>query len=355
MKSNRLLTYLKSNNFALLIAILSVAVQSFHSFTAFYNTSGLKGTAWGIAQAALFALIVDMAILFYTLRRRSDIARIAALAMVIINAYYYFQHLGLTLEFIFGVFLSLIIPVSVYFYSEEIGKEDIDETTESRTYWRDAFVKAQKQNVDTLAARCTDAENLGTLYAGKIDQLKSKNEELAMLNKYQAERLQDQDLSLGEQERAISALREKEWQRDVNEHGVDALKYNLQGIAKTVIGMDQGSPGGDKAVKTTFAIGPDGPEIVSSEEVDRIPFETATSQRDDVTEVDYEEPEEKKAADDIKNAKRNERLIDAIRNRNYDVIDKIAAEELKDRWIILEEAKDKYRKYVEDTGGDLPF
>lgn len=118
-----LLKYLRSNQFAIIIAILSVLVQSFHSFTAFYNTSSLQN-GWGIAQSILFSIVIDMAIIFYTVRGRRDIAMYAAVAMVTINAYYYYQHLGVTFEFIFGCFLSLIIPISVYFYSEEIKDAD---------------------------------------------------------------------------------------------------------------------------------------------------------------------------------------------------------------------------------------
>lgn len=114
-----LLKHLRSNQFAIIVAILSVIVQSFHSFTAFYATSSLQN-GWGIAQAVLFSIVIDLAILFYTVRGRSDIAMYAAVAMVTINVYYYYDHLGLNLQFIFGCFLSLIIPISVYFYSEEI-------------------------------------------------------------------------------------------------------------------------------------------------------------------------------------------------------------------------------------------
>lgn len=121
-----LLKVIKSNQFALWVAILSVIVQSFHSYTAFYNTSSLSGTGWGIAQAVLFAVVIDLAILFYTVRQRKDIALYAAFVMVIINSYYYYQHLGLSFQFVFGCFLSLIIPTSVYFYSEEIKEDDID-------------------------------------------------------------------------------------------------------------------------------------------------------------------------------------------------------------------------------------
>lgn len=119
-----LIKSIKSNQFALYVAILSVIVQSFHSYTAFYNTSSLQGTIWGILQAIGFAAVVDLAILFYTVRGRRDIALLAAFAMVVINAYYYYQHWHFAFEFWFGLFLALIIPASVYFYSEEIDDDD---------------------------------------------------------------------------------------------------------------------------------------------------------------------------------------------------------------------------------------
>lgn len=123
MKRNSLINLLKSNNFAIGIAILSVLVQSFHSFTAFYNVSSLKGTAWGIAQAILFAVIIDLAILFYTVRKNVRVTWMAGFVMVLINCYYYYSHLGLSFDLILGGLLSLIIPVSVYYYSEEIHDE----------------------------------------------------------------------------------------------------------------------------------------------------------------------------------------------------------------------------------------
>lgn len=123
MKNKRIVSLIKSSEFAVWIAILSVVVQSFHSYTAFYNTSSLQGSTWGVAQAVLFSVVIDLAILFYTVRNRRDVASYAALCMVVINAYYYYQHLGLSFSFGFGVFLSLLIPVSVYYYSEEINKD----------------------------------------------------------------------------------------------------------------------------------------------------------------------------------------------------------------------------------------
>jgi hypothetical protein len=123
-KNNKVVTYMRSVSFALIIAIISMLVQSPHSYTAFHDLSSLRNTGWGIAQAVVFALVIDLAVLFYTLRKRTDIAIGAAVAMGLINIYYYWVEWQLSLNFAFGCFLSLLVPVSVYFYSEEIELPD---------------------------------------------------------------------------------------------------------------------------------------------------------------------------------------------------------------------------------------
>lgn len=100
--------------------MLSVLVQSFHSFAVFYGVSDLQRSGWGIAQACLFAIIVDLAILFYTVRKNLRVTWMFAAVMVAINAYYYYTHLGLSFAMLMGTLLSFVLPVSVYFYSEEI-------------------------------------------------------------------------------------------------------------------------------------------------------------------------------------------------------------------------------------------
>lgn len=120
MNNPKLLHFLRSNTFALSLAIGSILAQSFHSFVAFYNMSSLKGTAWGIVQAVIFAIIVDGAILFYTVRGKKDVVMFASVFLVIINGYYYFNHLGASWELLFAGFLSLLLPVTQYFYSEEL-------------------------------------------------------------------------------------------------------------------------------------------------------------------------------------------------------------------------------------------
>lgn len=348
MKNTKLLTFLRSNNFALSIAILSVIVQSFHSFTAFYNTSSLHN-AWGIAQAVLFAIIIDLAIIFYTLRNRTDIAKIAALAMVIINAYYYYQHLGVTTEFIFGVFLSLIIPVSVYFYSEEIRLEESGFRGNEESF-ADAMDREYKMRIE-LEERCKDAENLGTLYAGKIDHL---NGTIEKLEAQLAEAMSAVSTKLSPSEMENYRIFVEECRREDAVRKQDrSLKMELDipggtPMDNTILthGLDIGLPDGDKCVETTVRIGKTGIEVLSMKEIDtRINHIESLPQLDDYEHI-TSHIARSQAMTDLQVAKRRLRLIDAIRNKDYYAITKIADEETKAVSILYDEAKEEYRKYI---------
>ncbi len=115
---------LKSNSFALWVAIASVLVQLPHSYHVFASLSKIPGV-WGIVQAALFSIVIDMALIFYTLRNRRDISLFFAAIMVLINGIYYFDMIGFSARFAAAVIISFVIPVSVYFYSEEIKEEEL--------------------------------------------------------------------------------------------------------------------------------------------------------------------------------------------------------------------------------------
>lgn len=159
MRKKSLLKFIKSNEFALTVAILSVLVQSFHSFTAFYNISSLKGTTAGVIQAVLFAIVVDLAVLFYTVRNKKEVVFFASVFLFVINAYYYFDHLGFVWQLFFAAFLSILVPVTQYYYSEEIG--DDEETGPD-------YVSELKSANDTL-----------NMYSGKIEHLKKERDEAA--------------------------------------------------------------------------------------------------------------------------------------------------------------------------------
>lgn len=160
-----LIKKLRSAEFGTLVAILSVAVQSFHSYTAFYRTSSLVGTGWGIAQAILFAIVFDIAILFFTLRKNNSVVFGASIFMFIINVYYYYQHLGLTFAFAFGCLLSMILPIMQYYYSEEIPIEEDENPLQAEL---DGVYKDRDNKVDYIK------KLEGTIHAGKADNERLK-------------------------------------------------------------------------------------------------------------------------------------------------------------------------------------
>ena len=112
---------MRSNNFATWIAIVSMIAQSKHTFEAFLSAESTDPGFVDIGFAVLAAVVIDLAILFYTLRNRKDIAIGAMFAMIAINAYaYWIVHNDFNINFYAGCFFSLIIPISVLFYSDEI-------------------------------------------------------------------------------------------------------------------------------------------------------------------------------------------------------------------------------------------
>ena len=113
---------LKSNQFALWVALVSIIGQAPHSYFVIHAISQITGF-WAIFQGVIFALAIDASLIFYTLRGRKDIARVFAVAMFLINLLYYWPLLGWSSQFFGGVLISFLLPLSIYHYSEEI-KED---------------------------------------------------------------------------------------------------------------------------------------------------------------------------------------------------------------------------------------
>ena len=112
---------IKGNDFATYVAILSVILQSGHTFKAYLSTEALNPNWVDYSFAVLAAIVIDLAILFYTLRNRKDIALGAMFVMMAINGYaYWIIHQQLNIAFWAGMFFSAVIPISVFYYSEEI-------------------------------------------------------------------------------------------------------------------------------------------------------------------------------------------------------------------------------------------
>ncbi len=112
---------IRSNDFATWAAILAMVLQSKHTYMAYLSVESLDPNWVDMTFAVLAAIAIDVAILFYTLRNRRDIALGAMATMIVINSYAYWDiHQALTWKFYASQFLGLVIPVSVFYYSEEI-------------------------------------------------------------------------------------------------------------------------------------------------------------------------------------------------------------------------------------------
>jgi len=172
----KMIRLLKSNNFALYVAIVSILGQAPHSYFVIHSISQISGF-WAILQGIVFALAIDASLIFYTLRGRKDIARVFAVAMFLINLLYYWPLLAFSAQFAGGVLISFLLPLSIYHYSEEIKDntppiatngqskpDDIEEMKRMRSEGLSYNKIAEKMN-----------SNQGTVYR-QLKRNKNKND-----------------------------------------------------------------------------------------------------------------------------------------------------------------------------------
>ncbi len=117
-----MIKYLRSLNFAITLCILSMITQGYHSFYTFYNISNIKDF-WGILQSLLFMSAFELWTLFYLMKGNKWMAGFYSTCYFIMNVFYYsksFETFGWT--YATAVFLSFIIPFSIFFGAEEIHK-----------------------------------------------------------------------------------------------------------------------------------------------------------------------------------------------------------------------------------------
>jgi hypothetical protein len=75
-----------------------------------------------IASAGV-ALIVAASIMIYTLRKNFEVARYYSFFEVLISGYYYIDMLGLSWDLVPAMGFTLMLPISVFYYTKEIDSE----------------------------------------------------------------------------------------------------------------------------------------------------------------------------------------------------------------------------------------
>ena len=119
----KVLFYVKSLDFAFVLCLIAMLGQSFHSYYAFYDVSNLSSDWWRIPESLILIFAFDSFTLFYLMRGRTRLARFYTACLFIMNCYYYISSGPFTLMTLFGIFLSAIIPISIYFVAEEVKLE----------------------------------------------------------------------------------------------------------------------------------------------------------------------------------------------------------------------------------------
>lgn len=114
-----------SKSFGLFITICAVLYQSHHSYIVIYEIDGIKGPE-GVFFALLFVIAWESYTLFYVSRGRKWISAGYACWQILMNNFYYWQKIGWDKSFLVSVFISFILPISIYQLAREIHEEKIE-------------------------------------------------------------------------------------------------------------------------------------------------------------------------------------------------------------------------------------
>lgn len=107
----------KINLFGLFAAFIAVAVQTPHTYYLFQSVTHFTGEFAKIHALAV-AVVIDLSILYYTIKNKKAVALAFAVFMYVVNLLYVWDYTGE--QFITGLLFALMIPIAVYFYKGEI-------------------------------------------------------------------------------------------------------------------------------------------------------------------------------------------------------------------------------------------
>lgn len=106
-------------------AIFTVIFLSSNTYYVYHSFSVFASPYREIASAGV-ALIVAASMLIYTLRKNFRVAKYYTIFEVSISAYYYINTIGWDWGLIPALGFTLILPISVYYYSREFDSESED-------------------------------------------------------------------------------------------------------------------------------------------------------------------------------------------------------------------------------------
>lgn len=145
----KLIDRIKSDNFALGLAIFSVIIQGGHSGYVFMSLTSFTG--WlAYTHSISMAMVISGAILYFTLKKNSKLSLSFAVFESLINIAYYIKFI-ITDDKSFWLLsiaipISVVLPITVYYYSEHIDSPNKEENNgDQDTTLKLKLVKTDKQ------------------------------------------------------------------------------------------------------------------------------------------------------------------------------------------------------------------
>lgn len=120
--SKTLKEFIKSDKFATGLAFTAMIIQAKHTFTAYLSAEAVDPNWLDYTFSAAAAGIIDMIILFYTLRGKISIAKFGAYILACVNAYaYWLEHQNFySAAFWAGIVFGCAIPALIFYFSDEL-------------------------------------------------------------------------------------------------------------------------------------------------------------------------------------------------------------------------------------------
>lgn len=210
-----MLNQIKNNSFVGWAAIFTVLFLAPNTYYVYHSFSVFTSPYREIASLGV-ALIVAASILIYTLRKNFRVAKYYTIFEVSISAYYYINTIGLDWGLIPALGFTLILPVSVYYYSREFDKDNVniwkknyDELNKCFGESAQDFYKLYDENkallieFDTLKNSYNDLNNQANSVLHKLSE--SQQECTHWISKYENE-VQESATALGLRDERINEL-----------------------------------------------------------------------------------------------------------------------------------------------------
>lgn len=187
-KIEKLMDYIASLSFIGISAMLSLALMVGHTASV-YLYKHTDPTWWDYIIGYSFGIAVDIGVLIFVLRGLRKAAFAFTFIQVLINLWYYHGVISEPYEWIWAVFLSVLLPGIIAIYSEQVHRDRNKEIEERKLH----------EDIEHLKRQLT------TTISNKVLELESVAEKLLQENKADYSELIGEIRTISDQYKALSS------------------------------------------------------------------------------------------------------------------------------------------------------